>query len=92
MTVPLVERMFLDILLERITPSKQLQSDMHELDSMREDDPKNNMRWLTDAMDRLLQREHMLNARVLQTKRIQSGASLANDNSASSSVALAQDK
>ena len=60
--------------------------------TMREDDPQNNLKWLTESIDRLLQRERVLSARALQTKRIQSGASLTNDNSANSSVALAQDE
>ena len=38
---------------------------------MREDGPHNNIRWLTDSIGRLLQREMMLNARALQTNRIQ---------------------
>ena len=69
-----------------------MQSDIRELDRLREDDPNNYLRWLADSIDRWLQRQRMLNARAMQTKRIQSGASLTTDNSASFSVALAQGK
>ena len=60
---------------------------------MRDDDPNKNLKWLTDSIDRLLQRERMLSARALQTKRIQTGASLTTEQSnANSNAALAQDK
>ena len=79
--------------LERIRPSKKLASDIHEFDRMRGDDPSNNLKWLTDSIDRLLQRERMLSARALQTKRIQTGASLTTEQShANSDAAPAQDK
>ena len=66
-----------DIFLDRIRPSKKLQADINEFDRMREDDARNkNIRWLTDSIGRLLQRERMLNARALQTKRTQSEMSL----------------
>ena len=80
------------IFLECIRPAKKLQSGSHAVDRMRDDDSQQNQTWLTDSVDRLLQGVRMLNARALQTKRIQSGALLTNDNSASSSAALAQDK
>ena len=92
MLIPRDDRILCDIFLERIRPPQKLQLGMHEFDRMRDDDPQKNLRWLTDSTDRLLQRERMLNARALQTKRIQSGASLTTDNSASSSAAPAQDK
>ena len=76
MVVPLDDRILRDIFLERIRPSKKLASDIHEFDRMRDDDANKNPKWLTGSIDRLLQRERMLSARALQTKRIQSGASL----------------
>ena len=81
MTVPLDDSILCDIFLERIRPSKKLASDIHEFDRMRDDDANKNLRWLTDSIDRLLQRERMLSARALRTKRIQSGASLTTDQS-----------
>ena len=79
--------------LERIRPSKKLASDIHEFDRMRDDDANTDLKWLTDSTDRLLQQERMLSARALQTKRIQSGASLTTDQSNNNSnVAPAQDK
>ena len=92
MLIPLDDRILCDIFLEHRRPSKKLQSDIYEFDRMREDDPQKNLKWLTDFTDRLLQRERMLSARALQTKRIQSGASLTTDNSANSTAAPAQDK
>ena len=93
MVVPLDDRILCDIFLERIRPSKKLASDIHEFDSMRDDDTNKNLKWLTDSIDRLLQRERMLSARALQTKRIQSGASLTTEQSnANSNAAPAQDK
>ena len=93
MVVPLDNRILCHIFLERIRPSKKLASDVHEFDRMRDDDTYKNLKWLTDSIDRLLQRERMLSARTLQTKRIQSGASLTTEQSnANSNVAHAQDK
>ena len=69
---------------KRIKPSNKLQSDIHEFDRLAEDDPRKNRKWLTDSIDWLLQRERMLGARALQTKRIQSGASLTNATSVAS--------
>ena len=93
MVVPLDDRILCDISLECIRPPKKLASDIHEFDSMRDDDVNQNLKWLADAIDRLLQRERMLSARALQTKRIQSGASLTTDQSNSkSNAAPAQDK
>ena len=57
MVVPLDNRILCDIFLERIRPSKKLASDIHEFDRTRGDDTNNKMRWLTDYIDRLLQRE-----------------------------------
>ena len=93
MIVPLDDRILCDIFLERIRPSKKLASDIHEFDRMRDDDANKNLRRLTDSIDRLLQRERMLSARALQTKRIQSGASLTTDQShGNSNAAPAQGK
>ena len=93
MVVPLDNRILCHIFLERIRPSKKLASDVHEFDRMRDDDTYKNLKWLTDSIDRLLQRERMLSARALQTKRIQSGASLTTEQSnANSNAAPAQDK
>ena len=63
MVVPMDERIVRDIFLERIWPSKKQQPDINECERMREDDSRNNIRWLTDSIDRLLQRERMLSAR-----------------------------
>ena len=93
MVIPLDDRILCDIFLERIRPSKKLASDIHEFDRMRDADANKNLKWLTDSIDRLLQRERMLSARALQTKRIQSGASLTTDQSHSNSnAAPAQSK
>ena len=54
--VPLDSRILCDIFLERIRPSKKLASGIHEFDRMRYDDPNKNPKWLTDFIDRLLQR------------------------------------
>ena len=70
MLVPLDERILCDIFWKEIRPSQKLQADINEFDRMREDDSRKNLRWLIDAIDRLLQRERVLEARVLQTKRI----------------------
>ena len=77
---------------KEIRPSQKLQADINEFDRMREDDSRKNLRWLIDAIDRLLQRERMLEARVLQTKRIQSGAVLTNDSNVASVVAPAPEQ
>ena len=93
MVIPLDDRILCDIFLERIRPSKKLASDIHDFDRMRDDDANTKLKWLTDSIDRLLQRERMLSARALQTKRIQSGASLTTDQSHSNSnAAPAQSK
>ena len=93
MVIPLDDRILCDIFLERIRPSKKFASDIHEFDRMRDDDANKKLKWLTDSIDRLLQRERMLSARALQTKRIQSGASLTTDQSHSNSnAAPAQSK
>ena len=92
MLIPLDDIILCDIFLERIRPSKKLQSDIHEFNRTRDDDPQKNLWWLTNSIDRLLQKGRMLNARALQTKPIQPGAPLTNDNSASSSAVPAQDK
>ena len=93
MVVPLDNCILCDIFLERIGPSKKLASAIHEFDRTRDGDTNKNLKWLTDSIDRLLQREQMLSARALQTKRIQSGASLTTEQSnANSNAAPAQDK
>jgi hypothetical protein len=89
--IPFDDRILRDIFMERIRTSKKLQADIHEFDRMRDDGAKNNLKWLTDSMYRMLQRERRLDARALQTKRIQSGASLTIDNILSS-AALAFEK
>ena len=68
MVTPLADSSLCDILLDRICPSKKLQANINEFDRFREDDPRNNIRWLTDSIDRLGQRERMLNARAMQHK------------------------
>ncbi|MFM7987998.1 MAG: hypothetical protein ACKPKO_52660 [Candidatus Fonsibacter sp.] len=81
MAAPLNERILCDISMDRIRPSNQLQADIHEFDRMRDDDPRQTLRWLTGSIHRLLQRERMLSASALQTKRIQSGVSSTADDS-----------
>ena len=90
--MPLDEIILGDIFLERVRPSKKLQADVNEFDRMREDDLRKNLRWLTDAIDRLLQRERILEARVLQTKRIQWGTFLTNDSNVASVAAHAPEQ
>ena len=50
--------------------------EVHEFDRMRDDGHREHVRLVTYSRDGLLQREGMVNARELQTKRIRSGASL----------------
>ena len=51
MLMHLVDSILCDIFLDRSRPSKKLQADIHEFDRMREDDPRTNIRWLTDSID-----------------------------------------
>ena len=85
------ERILCDIFLDRFRPQRTFQVDIHAFDRMREYDSRNNLKWLTESIYRLLYRERMLHARGLQTKTIQSGASLATATSATV-VAREQDK
>ena len=79
LVTPLADSILCDKLLDRIRPSKKLQADINEFVRFREYDPRKSIRWLTDSIDRLLQRERMLNARALQSNIIQSGVSLTGD-------------
>ena len=54
MIVPSDDRILCDIFFERIRPSMKLQSDIHEFDHAREDDPQKSLQWLPYSIDRLL--------------------------------------
>ena len=60
--------------MSKIRISKRLQPDIVEFDGFREDDPRRNIKWLTESIDRILSRDRMEQARKLQRKLFTSGA------------------
>ena len=46
--------MLRDSFLSTKTNSKRLQADIVEFDRFREDDPRRNIKWLTESIDRIL--------------------------------------
>ena len=51
-------------------PSKNLQADIHDFDRVWEDDPRHNLRWMTESMGHLLQRSRVHKSLNLQQKRV----------------------
>ena len=62
-----------DALLERTHGSKELAADIDVFNRMRDDNPDPNLKWLTDWIDPVLQRQRMERARTLQNKLINNG-------------------
>ena len=59
MVTQLADSILCDIVMDRIRPCKKLQTGLIEFDKMREDDPRNNIRWLVESIDRLMQRDRL---------------------------------
>ena len=63
-----------DTFLSKIRTSKNSQAEFAEFDSMREDDDRRCLKWLTESIGRLLARDRLEWARKLQRKSLTSGA------------------
>jgi len=65
------EEVLITAFLERIRNSKQLLApDVHEFDRWELDDPRRTLKWLTDAVERVLSRQRMADARKVQKERM----------------------
>ena len=58
---------------DKISPSKELQIDLREFDRSADDDPRRTLKFLEDAVVRIIRKKLMVDARVRQKRRLLRG-------------------